>query len=186
VFVPSGRDLQPLAASRFVECPLAMFPNFTLLAIGVASVSMGIARHALDEFNELAQGKRPQFSSRTLSQSGAVQAELAKAEGGLRAARAFLHDEVGTAWETALRGDKIDVDARARMRLAGVVAAEAATKAVDSVYTMGGGTSVFETSPLQRCLRDVHVTTQHVMVAPRLYETLGKMLLGSSVDSAMF
>jgi hypothetical protein len=52
------------------------------------------------------------------------------------------------------------------------------------VYTLGGGTSVYEASPLQRCLRDAHVATQHLMVSPRLYETLGMMFFGQDIDSS--
>ena len=52
------------------------------------------------------------------------------------------------------------------MALAGANAAEACVKAADTAYTLGGGTSIFEHSPLQRCLRDAHVVTQHIMVAP--------------------
>ena len=86
-FVPRGRTVQPLVGHRQVRCPLAAFPNFSLLAAGVAAVSLGVARHAIDEFTELAQGKRPLFSARTVSQSGSAQAELARAEARLRAAQ---------------------------------------------------------------------------------------------------
>jgi hypothetical protein len=51
-------------------------------------------------------------------------------------------------------------------------------------YTLAGGTSVYETSPLQRCLRDAHVATQHLMVSPRLNETLGKLLFGADIDAS--
>ncbi len=183
-FVPMGRSVQPLLGKRTIDCALAGFPNFSLLAAGVAAVSLGIARHALDEFTELAQGKRPLFSSRTLSQSGSAQAELAKAEAAVRSARAFLHDELAQAWVQAGMGDRIDVAARARIRLACVHAAQSASKATDVAYTLAGGSSVFETSPLQRCMRDAHVATQHLMVSPRLYETLGRMFFGIDVDTA--
>ena len=182
--VPFGRSVQPMLGRAQVECALAAFPNFSLLASGVAAVSLGIARHAVDEFTELAQGKRPMFSSRTISQSGSAQAELSRAEAILRSARAFLHDELAGAWEQAQIGDRIDVAARQRIRLACVHAARSAATATDIVYTLGGGTSVYETSPLQRCLRDVHVTTQHLMVSPRLDEMLGRMFFGLDVDTS--
>jgi alkylation response protein AidB-like acyl-CoA dehydrogenase len=185
-FVPRGRSVQPLVGRRTADCPLAAFPNFSLLAAGVAAVSLGVARHGLDEFTDLAQGKRPLFSSRTLSQSGSTQAELAKAEAGLRSARAFLHDELGRAWSSVVSGDRVDVRARGRIRLACVHAAEAAARAADVAYTLAGGTSVYESSPLQRCMRDAHVATQHLMVSPRMYETVGKMLFGEDVDSSTF
>ncbi len=181
--MPDGRSVQPMVAHRQVDCRLAAFPNFSLLASGVAAVSLGVARHAIDEFTELAQGKRPQYSSRTLSQSGMVQAEVAKAEATLRSARAFLFDELARAWDAAQQGDRIDVATRARIRLACVHAAESAATATDVVYTLAGGTSVFESSPLQRCLRDAHVATQHLMVSPRLYETLGRLFVGIDIDA---
>jgi indole-3-acetate monooxygenase len=183
-YVPCGRSVEPAARRAMVDSPLAAFPNFSLLASGVAAVSLGIARHALDEFTELAQAKTPQFGSRTISQSGSAQAELARAEGVLRSARAFLHDELAQAWERACAGDPIDIPTRTRIRLACAHAAASATTATDAAYTMGGGTSVYETSPLQRCLRDVHVTTQHIMVAPRMNETLGRLFFGIDVDTS--
>jgi alkylation response protein AidB-like acyl-CoA dehydrogenase len=183
-FVPFGRSVQPMAGKRYVDGALAAFPNFSLLAAGVAAVALGVARHALDEFIDLAQGKRPLYSSRTLSQSGTVQSELAKAEASLRAARAFLHSELAEAWDAAQQGGHIDVATRGRIRLAGVHAAGAAAHATDVAYTLAGGTSVYETSPLQRCLRDAHVATQHLMVSPRLNETLGKLLFGADIDAS--
>jgi alkylation response protein AidB-like acyl-CoA dehydrogenase len=183
--VPMGRSVEPLSGVRYVDSPLAAFPNFTLLAIGVAAVTLGIARRAVDELVTLAIDRRPQFSQRTIAQMGSAQTQLAQAQAQLGAARSFLRGEIGSAWHTVLDGGRVDVGTRARIRLAGVYAAESSAKVVDSMYTLGGGASVFETSVLQRCLRDVHVATQHIMVAPRLYETLGKHLFGAEIDSAM-
>jgi indole-3-acetate monooxygenase len=184
VFVPRARSMSARGARPTVEVPLAAFPNFTLLAVGVAAVALGLARRAIEEFVEVAVDKHPQFSQRTLAQVGTNQTDLARAEAGLRAARAFLYGEVADAWEMALNGGGVDVDARVRIRLAGANAVDAATRAIDSVYTMAGGTAIFETSLLQRCLRDVHVVSQHIMVAPRLFETLGKHLFGTEIDSS--
>jgi alkylation response protein AidB-like acyl-CoA dehydrogenase len=185
VFVPDGFVTQPQVTGPQVESPLGAFPDMTLLAVGVAAAGLGIGRHALDAIIELGSEKRPQFSSRTISQSGVAQAELAKAEAALRSARAFLLDEVSQAWETAVAGGRVDVASRARMRLAGAHAAEASVRAADTAYALGGGTSIYEHSPLQRCMRDAHVVTQHIMVAPRLYETLGKVHFGIDIDATM-
>lgn len=182
-FVPAGRSVLPGVGRPTIECALAAFPNYSLLAAWVAAVSLGIARHALDELTDLAQGKRPLFSSRTLAQSGSVQAELAKAEGQVRAARAFLLGELAEAWDTALAGGRVDVPVRARIRLACVHAATACAQATDVAYTLAGGTSVSTSSPLQRYLRDAHVATQHLMVSPRLLETLGRLQLGLGADT---
>ncbi len=183
-FVPSDRIVRP-ELGPVVDVPLGAFPNMTLLAIGVAAVSLGIGRHALDSLIELAQDKRPQFSQRTIAQNGVAQSDLAQAEASLRSARAFFYDEVDQAWALAGAGARVPTASRVRIRLAGVHAAASVAKVADLAYTLGGGTAIFDASPLQRCMRDAHVVTQHIMVAPRLYETLGKSLFGQDIDATM-
>jgi alkylation response protein AidB-like acyl-CoA dehydrogenase len=185
-FAPLHRTMQPGVSRPVVTTPLSSFPNFTLLAAGVAAVGLGVARRALDELVDLAQGKTPQFSSKTLAQSGFTQVELARAEGRLRAATAFLADELGRAWVTASAGDEVSVEARTGIRLAAVHAATTGAEVADVAFTLAGGTAVYDTSPLGRCLRDAHVVTQHIQTAPKLNETVGKLLLGIDVDTTMF
>jgi len=185
VFVPEEFTLQPGVTQVFVDEPLAHFPNFTLLALGIAATGLGVARRALDELIELASGKKPQFSSRTLAQSGFAQTEFARAEVRWRAARTLLRTEVGQAWESAVSGGKVTVEQRVAMRLAAAHAAVECIAAVDIAWTLAGGSAVYDTSVLGRCLRDAHVVTQHIMVAPKLNETLGKFLLGTDFDASM-
>lgn len=185
VFVPDGHSVQPFAAHWHVDCPLARFPNFNLLAAGVAATTLGIARRAIDELVALALGKTPQFSSRSLAESSLAQLDLARAEAALGAARAFLLDELDRSWQLVLAGSRVDDARRARVRIAAAHAAAEAARAVDLAYHLGGGSSVFTDNPLQRCFRDVHTATQHLMVQPRVVETAGKVLLGVEVDTSM-
>jgi Acyl-CoA dehydrogenase, C-terminal domain len=46
------------------------------------------------------------------------------------------------------------------------------------VYTLAGGSANYRHSSLQRSLRDIQATTQHVGMAPQQYEEAGRMLLG--------
>lgn len=184
VDVPLERTFQPFGGAPTVDVPLAHFPNFTLLAAGVAATSLGIGRRALDEVTALATEKRPQFSSRTLAQSAYAQIELARAEAGLRSARAFLYDEVAAAWARVEAGDSVRISDRVNIRLAGANAAEQGARAADVAYTLAGGSSVFSSNVLQRCLRDAHIPTQHIQAAPKLYETVGRALLGQEIDAA--
>lgn len=185
VFVPEYRTIQPGVGGPRVEAASAHFPNFTLLAIGIAAAALGVARSALDELVEIAGAKRPQFSSKTLAASGYAQTELARAESMLRAARAFLYDEVGRAWSTVQGGDPVSVDGRVAMRLAAAHAATTCAHVADTAFTVAGGSAVYDTSVLGRCLRDAHVVTQHIMVAPKINETLGRHLMGVEFDPRM-
>lgn len=184
-YVPGELAILAGTADVRVDEPLARFPNFTLLALGIAATALGIGRRALDELVELASTKTPQFSTRTLADSGFAQTELARAEAGWRAARTYLGEEVGRAWQIALAGDPVPLAARVAIRLAATHAVSASVAAVDAAWMLAGGTAVYDTSVLGRCLRDVHVTTQHIMVAPKLNETLGRYLLGAEFNPAM-
>ena len=60
--------------------PLYQFPQFTLLAIGIGAVALGIARAAIDELVQLAQSKRRINSSATLADRAHSHIEVARAE----------------------------------------------------------------------------------------------------------
>ncbi|MET0663306.1 MAG: acyl-CoA dehydrogenase family protein [Ilumatobacteraceae bacterium] len=185
-FVPVERTIQPGVTRPVVDAPLARFPNFALLAAGVSAVGLGIARRALDELIDLAQGKKPQYSSRTLARSGFTQVEVARADAHLRSARAFLLEQLAETWRTVRRGDEASLMERIGIRSAAVHAATAAAAVTDTAFTLAGGTAVYDTSRLGRALRDAHVVTQHIQTAPKLNETIGKLLLGVDVDTALF
>ncbi|HUE30386.1 MAG TPA: acyl-CoA dehydrogenase family protein [Verrucomicrobiae bacterium] len=184
-FVPAARSLSLISDRPRARGPLYAFPVFGLLALGIAAVALGIARRALDELVALAGAKTPTGSRRFLAERPVIQAEVARAEATLGAARAFLFETVGSAWEGAQAAGAIEIRERARLRLAATHATLASAAAVDIAYGAGGGTAVYAASPLQRCFRDIHVATQHVMVAPATLELAGRILLGLEADTAM-
>jgi alkylation response protein AidB-like acyl-CoA dehydrogenase len=164
---------------------LYAFPLFGLLAVGIAAVALGIAGAARDEIMALAGSKTPTGGRRSLAERSTVQAALAEAEAQRASARAFLHESVHAAWTAARADGALDVAGRARLRLAATHATAAAARVVDAAYTLGGGTAVYADSPLQRAFRDVHVVTQHMMVAPATWELCGRVLLGLDTDTTM-
>jgi indole-3-acetate monooxygenase len=185
ILVPTDRWSLPVGGKTRVDDPIARMPMYTLFAGAIASVMLGIARHALDEIVTLAATKRPMGSSKGLAESSMTQVELGRAEGAWRAARAWLDDEMGEAWGTVLAGDRVSTERRASVRAAATHASMAARQATDASYDLGGGTSVYTKSPLQRCFRDVHTASAHIMVNPRNTETFGRSLLGLTIDTAM-
>ena len=164
--------------------PLYQFPQFTLLAIGIGAVALGIARAAIDELVQLAQSKSRINSTATLADRAHSHIEVARAEATLRSARAFFYQSIRAAWSVAEGGDKVSVDQRRDIRLATTHAVEASIQTVDAMYTLGGGSAVYADSPLQRHFRDVHMTSQHIMVAPSTLETVGRLYLGVEAQTA--
>ncbi|MFI5315593.1 MAG: acyl-CoA dehydrogenase family protein [Myxococcota bacterium] len=180
-FVPEGRSVR-LGAPPLCSTPLYRFPTFSLLALGVCAVSLGIARRAIDELVLLAASKVPTGSSRNLASRAVVQRQVGEAEAALRSASHYVHGAVEAAWGVASRGESLPLEIRADLRLAAVNAGWSAARAVDGVYHAAGGTSVYDSSPLSRCFRDIHVVTQHIMVGQPVYEVAGRVLLGIPVD----
>jgi alkylation response protein AidB-like acyl-CoA dehydrogenase len=56
-------------------------------------------------------------------------------------------------------------------------AVQSAAQAVDLVRDAAGASAIYASSPLERCYRDIHVATQHAVVATPSYEMLGRALL---------
>ena len=185
IFVPEGHSLSLISDPPRQPGPLYAFPVFGLLALGIAGVAIGIARRAIEELVSLASEKTPTGSRRFLAERSPIQVQVAQAEATLRAARALLFETVIETWETALAHGEISVGQRALLRVAATHATTSAAGAVDLMYNAGGGTSIYTTSPLQRCFRDVHTLTQHMMVAPATYELTGRLFLGLETDVSM-
>jgi indole-3-acetate monooxygenase len=180
--VPASRVVSLLNERPRHPGALYSFPLFGLLAIGIASVALGIARGAIEDLTELAGAKTPAAGRRTLAERATVQAEVARAEASLRAARGLLLAEADAAWLAAESGAAIPDEQRLGLRLAATHATGVAAEVVTAMYHAGGGSSIYDSSPLQRRFRDVHVATQHMMVAPATWELAGRLLLGLPTD----
>lgn len=174
-FVPDAR-VMGLASDRTLETPLYSFPIFALLRVLDAAVALGVGRHAIEEFRDLAKHKPSPWGG-TLRDQTSAQQIVGQAEGKVRSARAFLLDAVREAWETTRATAAPSIEHRVLMTLAATEAVAQTTSAVDLMYGAGGATSMLAESPMQRLFRDMHAITQDVAVHPKNYEYVGKHIL---------
>jgi len=158
--------------------PLYAFPQQTLYSVGIASVGLGIARGMLDAFIELALRKTPRGTGR-LADNAVIQAEVARAEARLGAARCYLIDTVTEIYRRADKVAPIDVLDRARARLAGSNAITSAVAVADWTYKAAGVDAIFSGSPFERRYRDIHTVSQQIQSRDAHYETVGQVLLGN-------
>ena len=184
VFVPDGYWIPFPPASPLIDAPLYRFPAFGALAAGIASVALGLAKRALDEIRELGPNKTPRWSTTKQAERSTVQLKVAEAEATYCAARAFLREAAANAWNEASDG-QCSLETRGRLRMAATYATGQAAQVVDVAYGIGAGSSIWESVPLQRLFRDVHVATQHGMVSPQTMEMVGRMGFGIPVQEAM-
>jgi len=162
---------------------LYAFPPFGLLALGIAAVSIGIARGAVDELVELATQKKPGGSKRTLAERAPVQAAVAEAEATVASARALVAEAIEEAWGAAAGEGEIHVGGRAKLRLAATHATRSAKAAVALMHEAGGGSAIYARSPLERRFRDIHTASAHAMVSPASLELVGRIRLGLETDT---
>jgi alkylation response protein AidB-like acyl-CoA dehydrogenase len=176
-FVPEGRWAQFIGGPIHVQGAAARFSFFGALACGVASVAIGLGLHAIDELIALG-AKKPSGSSKALAERAAVQGELAAAKAAVGQARSYLLDVADRAWAAANRETAFPDELRVEIRLAATAAVQRSVEAVDICYHAAGGAAIYNTSPIQRIFRDVHVASQHAMVAARTFEPLGRHAFG--------
>ncbi len=174
-----------LSSAPRIDAPLYRFPVFGLLALSIAAVSSGLAQRALDEFTQLAAAKTPQGGARSLAERATVQEALARCTAAQRAARAGLMHALGNLWAACQLAEPPPIELRRDLRLAATHLAHCSAATVARLFTLAGGSSVFEASPLSRCLRDVQITTQHLMVSVSTWELCGRLLLGQPTRTEM-
>ncbi len=182
VWVSVERVASSIEHSAFADEPIYRFPRFGLLAIPIGAIALGMARACIDEVLQVAQQKTPQGSRRTLAMRPALHADLAINDTRLRAARALFYGDIERAWDYA-QTDKEALSHRLALRTANVHALNTSIEVIDRMYTVVGGTSVFDESCLQRHFRDVHVASQHMMVGDSVMELAGRVLIGLDDDA---
>ncbi|MEA2925342.1 MAG: hypothetical protein QOD25_2464 [Alphaproteobacteria bacterium] len=147
-----------------------------------ATIDVGVAEGALDDLIALAATGRQQLKAAvSMRESETFQFELGRVAAGLRAARAFHRAQVASHWRHALAGTLKDEALLAQGTQAAIWVATACVGVADACFTLAGGSAIYESSPLQRRMRDLHVAAQHAAVQQRHYVSAGKQLLSGSV-----
>jgi len=184
VFVPARRALWLLDPPTS-SAPLYRFPIFAFFALSISAAALGNARGAIEDLIELAGGKVGMGSSRTLAQRPATWSTVASAEASLRAARALYYEAIGAAWQAAQTGEPVSVERRADLRLAATHAVRVAADVARDMHDLGGGSAIYDDSPLQRRFRDAHTATAHFQVNPATWELTGRLLLDQPTRTEM-
>jgi alkylation response protein AidB-like acyl-CoA dehydrogenase len=186
VFVPADRTFRPLVDHPSVDVPIVRIPPPSIIPLLMSSTALGIARGALDDVVELAANKVPMLAHAPLAEDPVFHLDLADADTELRAARALVYEVTEEVWAAALAGDELSMDLRARVRAAGVWCAARTADVVDTAYRLGGGSSLYDDSPLQRRLRDIHALTQHFLLRRNTMVTAGAVFAGRDVEDMLF
>ena len=105
VFVPASHTMwfqEPPAIDR----PLYRMPPVAMFATFIGAVPLGIARHALDEFINLADTKTPLLSTSLLADKPVAQDRLGRAHALVAAGRHFLTATLNDLWVRVQAGHR--------------------------------------------------------------------------------
>ena len=169
-------ELPPLRGTGFVTRPNPIF-----LVPAMYATSLGIARRALEEFATHAPEGRRRAYRGSIAERERVQHDIGEAQAMLDAIEGYgrdlctqLHDApIETLQQTVKLGDQ----ARSAYRWCN----QTTERIVKTVHDHMGGADLFESSMIQRLLRDIQTSSQHVMPGDSAYVRLGRHRLGLEV-----
>jgi alkylation response protein AidB-like acyl-CoA dehydrogenase len=178
VFVPDENLIDLFEGQSCEPGPLYQ-AGLQLIPTLHASVHLGLAEGALDDLIAMAQGGRQQFRvAMPMRESELFQYELGRTAADVRAMRATFQAQVADDWRRALTATLRDDVHQLEATQTAVWISAMCCRAVDACFVLGGGSAVYDSSPLQRRMRDAHVAAQHATVQQRHYADIGRMLLG--------
>ena len=161
----------------FLSGPLyAALPQ--VLALLHAAIALGAAEAVVANLIDLAStGRRQVQSPVPMRDSEIFQFELGRAVADLRAARALFQAQSASHWDHAVAGTRMGAALLAESSQAAVWTTTTCVRVADVCFALAGGSAVYENSPLQRRLRDLHVVGQHARLQQRHYVSAGQQLL---------
>jgi indole-3-acetate monooxygenase len=149
-----------------------------------SAFDLGVAAAALSELVELANsGWQQQRSTKPLRDTEIFQYELGRIEADLRAAQALFQVQSAGHWRRALAGTLKTEALLTEATQSAVWISAACNRVGDACFALGGGAAIYDRSPLQRRMRDLHAAAQHAAVQQRHYLGAGALLVGKAANS---
>ena len=168
VLVPEHRSLS-VEAGKGGEHPgsavnpgvIFRLPWFALFGFVIASVSLGIAKGALEQYVAATRSKLGTYTGRSLADFSTLQVHVAESGALIDAAEAVMLRDCEEAMRFAEAGMVPPMEDKVRWRRDGAYAARMCSKAVDIIFAAAGGGAIYENNPLQRAFRDIHAANGH-------------------------
>ena len=177
-FVSEDQTFDLMSSPSCLDGPIyaAIMPWLGLMH---AAFAVGMAQGAVEELVQSAGGGRHQVFAKTpMSQSPVFHYELGQVEAKTQAATAMYETAVARQWARALAGQLNDPGVVADSLQTAIWTTGASVDVTEACFNLAGGPSLYDTSPLQRRMRDMQVARQHAAAHPKNYELLGAARMG--------
>lgn len=180
LFVPASMSWRTADTAPQRGGPLYRLGIPAFVANEHAAFALGLARTALDTLVDTAAAKSRGYgeAASKLALRATVQRAIGHSEVALGAARAHALALNEQAWTCVCDGQEVPARLHAALRASATYCTEVATEVITTAFRYSGAGAVYAQHVLQRCLRDVNVAAQHLLVSDRSYENLGQFALG--------
>ena len=150
------------------------------IAVEHVGFALGVARRAMDIITEVAGTRRRGFthSPSLLGSRSTFQRDLGECDMKLQAVQALAKEVFEEAFATVSAGNTIGPQLHSKTRSVATYATDVAVQVVSTAFRYSGGSAIYLSNSMQRCLRDIETAAQHLLVSSSAYENHGQFLLG--------
>jgi len=143
-----------------------------------APTTLGIAQDALDSFCDMAISKIPLGGQTTMKKKNTVHEKIGRAYSLLLSSRLLIENAANYAMKDTKGSDNLS----ALIRLSASTTAANTKTIVDIVHTLSGASSVYESSRIEHCFRDINTAVKHITLAPASIEMVGQFLMDEGLE----
>ncbi len=164
--------------------PFASYPFFPTVLMTISGIALGSAEAAVDEFRDTINKRIIAFTggSRQVDRTES-HLRLGEIIGTLRLAQTIWHDSIRQIVDAYEGRQGMEIPQRVAIRQNASRVARMAAEILQKITLSSGGSSYFESSPLQRRQRDVEVLKSHaIMDCDRAAIMEGKVALGLPLE----
>lgn len=181
VFVPEYRthhQMDGFQCKHFQDNPMYSIPWAQMFVRVVCTPSIGAAKHALKLFIENATASSTDPTR--LAGDPDVTRRIAEASNLIDETEAIMYRNFDQMMERVNSGEEIPMLDRIKYRYQASLVIERMMEAVDLLFNVAGGRSVYNGSPIQDIWHDVHIGRAHVANSPVSFaRNLGAVQLGA-------
>jgi alkylation response protein AidB-like acyl-CoA dehydrogenase len=177
VFVPEQNFFEfPFGTSFAPDRIFSRFPDF--LVLSHCAFAVGVAEGAVQDLVALARsGVKQMRMTVPLVETERFKEALGRLDAELAAARSLLDTKAAHAWQNTERATAKDLTRFAEMQGLAVWITSTCIRVAEGCVELAGSRAVYQSSPLQRRMRDLQVAAQHAVVHPRNYVSAGAAML---------
>lgn len=152
---------QPLEPGRLYRLPFG-----TLTELPVCAVALGVAQHALDEFESLARTKPAPGLAGPLEHLDVVRHTLAATHATIDDARRKLYEQAATAWDATQAGRRPEQQTVDGCTAVSIAVVRSLVAAITDLVPLAGMNALHVGDPFAIAWRDLEAVAAHYSVSP--------------------